>query len=83
MKQKDISQTQAQKALKVYKDADKIPAWALINAGKAEILKVTAHNPQTPNLFELKNDFKGGSCGKLYNMRKQALKRPNPNSLKQ
>lgn len=75
----DITEIQAKKALKIYKDADSIPVWAIINAGKAEKLTVTAHNPQTPNLFEPDRKITRAEVAvSLYNMRKQALKRPNP-----
>lgn len=75
----NITQAQAMKALKVYKDVAQIPSWAVINTGKAELLKVTAHNPATPNLFEPdKKITRAEVAVSLYNMRKQALKRPNP-----
>ena len=75
----DITEAQAQNALKVYKDACCIPQWALINAGKAEMLKVTAHDPANPNLFAADRKITRAEVAvSLYNMRKQALKRPNP-----
>jgi len=74
----NITEAQAKKALKVYKDAAKIPAWAIIPAGKAELLKVTAHNPSTPNLFAPETKISRAELAvSLYNMKKQALKRPN------
>ncbi len=75
---RDISKDVAKKALKAYKDADKIPAWAFINVGKAEKLMVTAHNPASANLFEPEKKItRAEVAASLYNMRKQALKRPN------
>ncbi len=57
----------------------KFPAWAVISAGKAELLKITAHNPATPNLFNPDVKISRAELAvSLYNMRKQALKRPNP-----
>jgi hypothetical protein len=74
----NITADQAKQALKVYKDADKIPAWDVISAGKAELLKVTAHNPATPNLFNPDMKISRAELAvSLYNMRKQALKHPN------
>lgn len=74
----NITAAQAKKALKIYKDADKIPAWAVVSAGKAELLKVTAHNPLNPNLFSPNTKISRAELAvSLYNMRKQALKRPN------
>jgi len=74
----NITEAQAKQALKVYKDAAKIPAWAVISAGKAELLKVTAHNPASPNLFNPDSKISRAELAvSLYNMRKQALQRPN------
>jgi len=74
----NITATQAKNALKIYKDANKIPSWALIAAGKAEILKVTAHNPASPNLFNPDEKISRAELAvSLFNMKKQALKRPN------
>ena len=74
----NITEAQAKKALKVYKDVAKIPAWDVLSAGKAEILKVTAHNPASPNLFNPDAKISRAELAvSLYNMRKQALKRPN------
>lgn len=76
---RDISEAQAKNALKIYKDAESIPSGAVINAGKAEILKVTAHHPESPYLFDAdKKITRAEVAVSLYNMRKQALKRPNP-----
>lgn len=75
----NITPAQAKKALKVYKDAAKVPSWAVIPAGKAEIYKVTAHNPASPNLFSPETKISRAELTvSLYNMRKAALKRPNP-----
>ena len=74
----NITEAQAKKALKVYKDAAKIPTWAVISSGKAELLKVTAHNPATPNLFNPDSKISRAELAvSLYNMRKAALKHPN------
>jgi len=74
----NISPAIAKKALKIYNDVNKIPEWALINTGKAEQLLVTAHNPVSPNLFEPdKKITRAEVAVSLFNMRKQALKRPN------
>lgn len=75
---RNITEAQAKKALKVYKDSAKIPAWAVISAGKAELLKVTAHNPASPDLFSPDTKISRAELAvSLYNMRKAALKHPN------
>jgi hypothetical protein len=75
----NISKTKAKQALKIYKDYDKIPAWVLVSAGKAEIYKVTAHNPESPDMFNPEQKISRAELSVcLYNMRKAALKRPNP-----
>jgi hypothetical protein len=65
-----ITEAQAKQALKVYTDADKIPEWAIIPAGKSEKLSLTAHNPMTFSLFEAdKKVTRGEVAVNLYNIK--------------
>lgn len=74
----DMTSAQAKEALKNYTDVNEIPDWALVPAGKAEKLKVTAHPPYSANKFNPENKITRAEIAvSLYNMKKEALINPN------
>ena len=74
----DLSENAAKAALKIYEDSDKIPAWAVVPAGKSEIIGLTAHPPESKNRFEGdKWITRAEMTVLLYNMREEAKHNPN------
>ncbi|EKE02174.1 MAG: S-layer protein [uncultured bacterium] len=74
----NITVAQAKEALKIYTDANQIPDWAIIPAGKSEKLNMTAHNPMTFSQFEPdKKITRAEVAVNLYNMKEQAKINPN------
>lgn len=75
----DMTECEAMEYLKKYQDADKIPAWAVIPAGKSEKYRITANPPESKNKFNPdKKITRAEIAVNLYNMKKEALINPNP-----
>jgi hypothetical protein len=75
----NISDKDAVDALKSFKDADSVPEKDRVNVGKAQILKIIANNPKFSDSVDPERKITRAEISySLYNMRKQALQRPNP-----
>jgi len=78
LKTGDLSIIKAKEALKDYIDIDKIPDWVLIPAGKSEMLGMTAHVPETYNMFEPdRKATRAEIAVNLLHMKEQAKLNPN------
>lgn len=76
---KDMSADQAKNALKVYEDYQSIPKKYIVPLGKSEILKMTAHAPESVGKYDpFKKITRAEVAVNLYNMREWAKKKPNP-----
>lgn len=74
----DMTEAEAKKLLQVYKDADKLPAWSIIPAGKAEKYGLIANAPGKNGVFNPEELISRAEIAvTLYNMRKQALLHPS------
>lgn len=74
----DLSVAKAKEVLKVYADVNEIPDWAVVPAGKSEIIGMTAHAPESLNKFDAnKKASRSEITVNLYNMREQAKLNPN------
>jgi len=78
LKTGDISLIKAKEALRNYVDVDKIPDWVIIPAGKSEILGMTAHVPESYNIFGAdKKATRAEIAVNLLRMREEAKLNPN------
>ncbi|MDD3012133.1 MAG: S-layer homology domain-containing protein [Candidatus Gastranaerophilales bacterium] len=78
LKTGDLSIIKAKEALKNYVDADTIPDWVIVPAGKSELLRMTAHVPETYNLFQPdKKATRAEIAVNLLRMREEAKHNPN------
>lgn len=74
----NISEGEARRALNYFVDANTIPAEDRVNVGKAQILHMIANDPQKSRKLELDREITRAEISySLYNMRRQALQRPN------
>lgn len=74
----ELSVEKAQEVLSIYVDAHKIPDWAVVPAGKAEIIGITAHDPNNQYLFNPDQKISRAEISAdLYNMREEAKHNPN------
>lgn len=74
----NIDEEKALTALKSFEDSDKIPENDRVNIGKAQVLSIISNDPERKNMLDTDKEITRAQISySLYNMRKQALQRPN------